>query len=1414
MAIKESKYLTSPSLDELIGKIKVYEMIIKKDSKIVKEKFEKKSLDLKAKKESSDEECSTSRSEDEEYAMAVRDFKKFFKRIQIYNNKCRVTFSKHDSEITKDGKVIARGIRKKGLYVMKLGNKPKDNICLATIDEKSTLWHRRLGHVNMRLIQSLASKELVRNLPKLMFHQHFYDASKIRKQAHASHKAKNIVSMTRCLELLYMDLFGLSIVWSYGGNRYILVIIDDYYRFTWTRFRKDKTEAFDQFKIFSKKIQNQLRYTIVSIRTDHGREFDNEVQFGEFCNANGDESWIVGMQEELNQFIANDDWKLISQPRNMTIIGTNLLDAVGITAAQVCVNTAQLKLVLLVNFNEKYTKCLLLLVEVKTADYSLWEVIENGATLPKTQVVKGVTTVMPITTIEGKDQRRLEIVSQLELLDEKLSQEDVNQKLLRSLSYKWNTHAIVWRNKADLDTMSMNDLYNNLKVCKQEVKGMYSSSSSTQNIDFVSSSNNSTSSTNGTVYTAQAVNTAHRVSIASTQVNAAFSTYIDNLSDVVIYLFFSSQPNSPQLIHEALRNQDNKHKKSSRRSVPVETTNSTALVSCDGLGGYDWSDQAEERPNYALMALSSSSSDSKMVDNCKKWLGYKNYNAISPLYTGNFMPPTPDLSFTGLDEFANKHVAENCKAKSSEKETNAVRKNDDALIIEEWYYKEIDGRYVAFRGNPKGGKITRKDKFDGKVDEGVFVGYSLNSKAFRVFNSKARIVEENLHIRFSENTPNVIGTKASDNAGQARKETEPIKDYILLPLWTADPPFSQNPKSSHDYGSKPSSDDGKKIDENPRKENECNDQEKEDNVKNTNNVNNVRSTINTVGTNEDNELSFDQNMPALEDVSIFNFINDDEDDGAKWVFRNKKDEKGIVIRNKARLVAQGYIQEEGIYYYDVFAPVSRIEANRLFLAYTSFKDFMVYQMDVKSAFSMGRLKKRCKYQVNIKVSHLHDVKGIFRYLKGQPKFGMWYLKDPPFDLVEYTDSDYARASLDKKSTTGDEAVHKELGDRLVRAATITSSLEAEQDSGGGPRCQETMRDTTAQTRFESVSKYFNDSLLTRGNTLRSDKDRLELLELMALCTNLKTMVLDLEKTKTTQSNEIASLKRRVKKLEKRNRVLDLEKTKTTQGNEIASLKRRVKKLEKINRSRTHKLKRLYKVSLTARVESSDKESLGENASKQGKRIDAIDQNEDITLEQKEPEIFDKAFKRVNTFEDYRTELVERKDKRAGDELEQEISKKQKVEDEKETAELKQLMEIILDKEKVAIDAIPLAVKPLRIVDWKIYKEGKKSYYQIVRADGKSQMYIVFSKMLESFDRKDLKHLYKLVKARYRSTRPVKDLDLLLWGNLKTMFESRVEDKKLRLLVQKLMLLVEVKTVSTNVNAVEEVKTANENTQSS
>ncbi|GJW46134.1 ribonuclease H-like domain-containing protein [Tanacetum coccineum] len=144
---------------------------------------------------------------------------------------------------------------------------------------------------------------------------------------------------------------------------------------------------------------------------------------------------------------------------------------------------------------------------------------------------------------------------------------------------------------------------------------------------FVSSSNNNSGSSNEVVNTTQTVNTTYGVYTASTQVNTANSSNVDNLSDVVIYAFLASQPNSPQLskvecynCHKkghfarewrAPRNQDYKNKESTRRTVHVETSTSTALVSCDGLGGYGWSDQAEEGPNYALMAYSSLSSDSE-----------------------------------------------------------------------------------------------------------------------------------------------------------------------------------------------------------------------------------------------------------------------------------------------------------------------------------------------------------------------------------------------------------------------------------------------------------------------------------------------------------------------------------------------------------------------------------------------------------------------------------------------------------------------------------------------------------------------------------------------------------------------------------------------------------------------------------
>ncbi|GKA62754.1 hypothetical protein Tco_0762273 [Tanacetum coccineum] len=172
------------------------------------------------------------------------------------------------------------------------------------------------------------------------------------------------------------------------------------------------------------------------------------------------------------------------------------------------------------------------------------------------------------------------------------------------------------------------------------------------------------------------------------------------------------------------------------------------------------------------------------------------------------------------------------------------------------------------------------------------------------------------------------------------------------------------------------------------------------------------------------------------------------------------------------------------------------------------------------------------------------------------------------------------------------------------------------------------------------------------------------------------------------------------------------------------------------------------------------------------------------------DLFDKAMKRVNTFVDMDTELVEGSEireeessKRAGNELEQEKLKKQKlderveaeVDDAKEAEKLKQCLEIVPDDgDDVTIDATPLSVK-IPIVDYKIYQEGKKSFFKIIRVDRKTQMYLAFTKMLKNFDREDLEVLWRIVKARFKKIKPINYMDTFLHLNLKTMFEHNIED---------------------------------------
>ncbi|GJX95773.1 hypothetical protein Tco_0351571 [Tanacetum coccineum] len=213
--------------------------------------------------------------------------------------------------------------------------------------------------------------------------------------------------------------------------------------------------------------------------------------------------------------------------------------------------------------------------------------------------------------------RLQKLVSQLEFLGEKLSQEDVNQKLLRSLSPEWNTHAVVWRYKADLDTMSIDDLYNNLNVYEPELsqedvnQKLLRSLSPEWNTHAVVWRNKADLDTMSMDYlynnlnvSNEAVNVAHGVTTASTQVNTAYSTNIDNLSDAEGSLLLMAIRLlvliSPEWSAKTAIRGDNL-----LGSAELQEIKTTKRKAQEGV------DQAEEGPNYALMTYSFSSSDSE-----------------------------------------------------------------------------------------------------------------------------------------------------------------------------------------------------------------------------------------------------------------------------------------------------------------------------------------------------------------------------------------------------------------------------------------------------------------------------------------------------------------------------------------------------------------------------------------------------------------------------------------------------------------------------------------------------------------------------------------------------------------------------------------------------------------------------------
>ncbi|GJT30125.1 putative ribonuclease H-like domain-containing protein [Tanacetum coccineum] len=638
--------------------------------------------------------------------------------------------------------------------------------------------------------------------------------------------------------------------------------------------------------------------------------------------------------------------------------------------------------------------------------------------------------------------------------------------------------------------------------------------------------------------------------------------------------------------------------------------------------------------------------------------------------------------------------------------------------------------------------IDHLGKFDGKADEGFFVGYSTNSKAFRVFNSRTRIVEENLHVQFSENTPNIAGsgpnwlfdidaltksmnykpvvagnqsngnagTKACNDAGKARMETVPGKDYILLPMWPADPLFSQDSKSSPDAGFKPSGEEEKKDAKDPGNEDSevpsteepRVNQEKDDNVSSTNIVNTARvNSINTINTvsptvnaagikvnavdpKSSIELPNDPNIPELEDII---YSDDDEDVGVEANMNNldafmpvspilttrihkdhpvKKIIKDLHSAPQTRRMTKNleeheepkkvihalkdpswieamqdellYIQEEGIDYDEVFAPIARIEAIRLFLAYASFKDFVVYQMDVKSAFlyvekalyglhqapiawyetlstylldtgfQRGKIDKtlfirRVKCDILLVQVYVDDI--IFGSTKKSlctefekmmhTKFQMSSMGELTFFLglqvkqkedgnfITSTPMETQKPLL--KDIDGED-VDGHLYRSMIRSLMYLTSLRPD-----------IMFAVCAYARFQVNPKSSHLHAVKRIFRYLKDKNVYEERgDNMEMAATTATS-LDVEQGSVNtlgsggDSMKLSELMEIYTKLSER--VLALENIKTAQDLEITNLKKRVKKLEKKKKSRTPQLKmRLFKVMIESSAEKKDVETQG------------------------------------------------------------------------------------------------------------------------------------------------------------------------------------------------------------------------------
>ena len=220
-------------------------------------------------------------------------------------------------------------INEEGIQVLE-GNRTTDNCygvvptapvsCRSARVDMLELWHHRFGHANFKQVVKVSKLEAIEGLPKFgKVKKTICGACQMGMQTKASYHKVNVIATSRCLELLHVDLMGPIKTESLGGKRYIMVIVDDFSRYTWVEFLREKSEACEKLEIFCKKLQNEKRALIVKIRNDYGKEFEN-ARFKSFCAKNGiKREFSAPKTPQQNGVIERKNWVIQEMARIMLL---------------------------------------------------------------------------------------------------------------------------------------------------------------------------------------------------------------------------------------------------------------------------------------------------------------------------------------------------------------------------------------------------------------------------------------------------------------------------------------------------------------------------------------------------------------------------------------------------------------------------------------------------------------------------------------------------------------------------------------------------------------------------------------------------------------------------------------------------------------------------------------------------------------------------------------------------------------------------------------------------------------------------------------------------------------------------------------------------------------------------------------